>query len=909
MKKKAIKLAAASAVAASAFVASAPAQTNAATNVAAEVSKAVTQMKKAYHTYSDVTATGKFADIKVVYKEYNAAKAAYNNAKALVNKAGGSKKDAYLAQLDSTYADYITKRVVTYIDAYNYATKLADKKEALEKAIADKDLVAAEKYYNEISYELNKRTVILDRVYGQTTRELLRKEFKTPAQDVRDSLKYDITVVVKLRAADEAIKKGDLTTAADALKVANDNLSKVTETFKAQLTAKYTEVNAAYEAALTPKVESVSAINAKQIQIKFNKAVDKASVIANETTGDLVSGAVSVRRTVTAGDDSDVSTVTGTLSEDRKTLTLTASGTTYFKGTYAVTVNDIVTANGEKVQAYATTVNVDDKVAPTVTSVVYNPNNNKFEINLSEPVTVASIANTTFRINGTPVTLDTITSASSKLTATRPSDVALGTNATVYLAGAQDAAGNIMTAFNGTVQVTKDTTALQPVSVKQVSSNVVRIAFNKAIAGATEADQENAVKAGLVISKASGAPIPAADITVERNETVDKDNKTFDVTIANLYGTNSTQGINLTLVKDAITDVTGNKNDVYTTSVTMTKDVTGPTVVSTKVAADKKAIEITLNEDVTVADVSKVVIRKDGVALSGPLTSNEVTVKADDPKVLVVKPLAADVNADGTLKSGAYSVRLEAGAISDVDNNLNSAYTTAPVTVSTNTSDLTATIGNATTTDAGDNSFEVTFSEAVTAASALDYRNYKLDGETIPSGSDLYFKAGSDNKVVVIKLPATDSVNVGNTTTGTNARLSVSGVVTSTGKTVVPTSGNVTVKDNTAARLTSATLIAPNVIKLTFNENITASFDDVADILDNIQISNGTTTFAAGDATETTSVSGKDLIITITPGTSNWSAVTSSPTVTVKTLGTGDADIQDVNGVTVKGDVSVTLTK
>ncbi|WP_197198989.1 hypothetical protein [Cytobacillus firmus] len=52
-KKKAIKLAAASAVAASAFVAAAPAQTDAASNVAVEVSKAVTQMKKAYHTYSD----------------------------------------------------------------------------------------------------------------------------------------------------------------------------------------------------------------------------------------------------------------------------------------------------------------------------------------------------------------------------------------------------------------------------------------------------------------------------------------------------------------------------------------------------------------------------------------------------------------------------------------------------------------------------------------------------------------------------------------------------------------------------------------------------------------------------------------------------------------------------------------
>ncbi|MDE3840264.1 hypothetical protein C0966_13065 [Bacillus methanolicus] len=323
MKKKAIKLAAASAVAASAFVASAPAQTDAASNVAVEVSKAVTQMKKAYHTYSDVTAKGEFADIKVVYKEYNAAKAAYNNAKALVNKAGGSKKDAYLAELDSTYNEYIKKRVVTYIDAYNYATKLDGKRVALEKAIADKDLAAAEKYYHEISYELKTRTVILDRVYGKTTRELLRSEFKTAAQDVRDSLIYDVTVAMKLRAAEEAVNKGDLATAEKALAAANEYLPKVTETFKAELTAENTKVKAAYEAALTPKVESVSAINAKTIKVQFNKAIDDTKAKFEVKKGSVT---INVAKT--------------TLSADKKSVELELASK-LFEGEYTVNVTGI----------------------------------------------------------------------------------------------------------------------------------------------------------------------------------------------------------------------------------------------------------------------------------------------------------------------------------------------------------------------------------------------------------------------------------------------------------------------------------------------------------------------------------------------------------------------------------------
>ncbi|WJM14206.1 Ig-like domain-containing protein [Geobacillus stearothermophilus ATCC 12980] len=225
--------------------------------------------------------------MKDVYAAYNKAKQAYANAVAVVNKAGGAKKDAYLADLQAIYETYVFKanpksgeaRVATYIDAYNYATKLDKMRQELKAAVDAKDLKKAEELYHKISYELKTRTVILDRVYGQSTRELLRSTFKADAQALRDRLIYDITVAMKAREAQDAVKAGNLDKAKAALDQVNQYVSKVTDAFKAELQKAAQDAKAAYEAALTPKVESVSAIDSTSFKVTFTKPVDKATAI------------------------------------------------------------------------------------------------------------------------------------------------------------------------------------------------------------------------------------------------------------------------------------------------------------------------------------------------------------------------------------------------------------------------------------------------------------------------------------------------------------------------------------------------------------------------------------------------------------------------------------------------------
>lgn len=243
----------------------APLQANAATSIVTTVDRAIVQMQKAYHQYSDVTATGKFANITDVYKQYNAAKAAYSSARAAVVKSGGTQKAALLLKLDTNYKTYITGRVIPYIDAYNYTVKnVQANTEALQKGIDSEDLDAVQASYHEISYQLKERTVIIYRVYGESTRNLF-KAYKQKAQDLRDSMVYDVSVAMKLdqlnKLLDGGLTDAELAAAKDAAGQVNEYLPKVSPAFKSELEKQADVTLPKYEEARPAGVTGVAAIN------------------------------------------------------------------------------------------------------------------------------------------------------------------------------------------------------------------------------------------------------------------------------------------------------------------------------------------------------------------------------------------------------------------------------------------------------------------------------------------------------------------------------------------------------------------------------------------------------------------------------------------------------------------------
>ncbi|WJQ10373.1 Ig-like domain-containing protein [Geobacillus stearothermophilus] len=605
-KKKAVKLATASAVAASAFVAANPHASQAATDVATVVSQAKAQFKEAYYTYSHtVTETGQFPDINDVYAAYNKAKQAYANAVAVVNKAGGAKKDAYLADLQATYETYVFKanpksgeaRVATYIDAYNYATKLDAMRQELKVAVDAKDLKKAEELYHKISYELKTRTVILDRVYGQTTRELLRSTFKADAQALRDSLIYDITVAMKAREAQDAVKAGNLDKAKAALDQVNQYVSKVTDAFKAELQKAAQDANAAYEAALTPKVESVSANNLKVVTVKFNKEID-----ANTITANTVKVYVNSNTTPTTVDTTPSSVAAGQvgyiLGEDKKTLSIVFGTALNQSDNVKVVVDGVKTTSQATVEKNETTLTLTDTTAP-VAEKVEVVNNKKVKLYFNEPVNLdtAGIYKTTDVANaGVSLKVDGSLSFAKFTSVPEQNAVeveffnALADGShTIEVADVKDFAGFKASAKSFTINTAADTKAPVATSIEYVSRTQIKVHFDEALkdaGGSTPTGTFEVYEAGNSTNLFSSASLST-------------DGKTVTINVNPAFTVAATVGLDVKYKN--VEDIFGNKTtDFVTISGKAVDDAVKPTVSSVEVL-DGNVLKVTFSEKVNAA--------------------------------------------------------------------------------------------------------------------------------------------------------------------------------------------------------------------------------------------------------------------------------------------------------------------
>ncbi|NNU83845.1 S-layer protein [Geobacillus sp. BMUD] len=804
-KKKAVKLATASAVAASAFVAANPHASQAATDVATVVSQAKAQMKQAYYTYSHtVTETGKLPNISDVYAAYNKAKQAYADAVAVVNKAGGAKKDAYLADLQATYETYVFKanpksgeaRVATYIDAYNYAVKLDKMRQDLDGAIKAKDLQKAEELYHKISYELKTRTVILDRVYGQSTRELLRSQFKAEAQELRDSLVYDITVSMKAREAQDAVKAGNLDKAKAALDQVNQYVSKVTDAFKAELQKAAQDANAAYEAALPPKVESVTAVNAKTIEIKFNKAIDAATVIDNRGTSDTSDDVVKATAiTLTAIDgQGSVSTVKAWLSDDKKTLKLVADGSQFFTKRYVVDIKNVKTLDGKDVPSYTTTIDTTDSVRPSVLSSSYADNGLTLKVKFSEPL--ASVGTVKLYDGTTEISVSPkFTAGDDEMTINlASSSVPVNKDLTLKIFGAVDYNGNVINPNPAELTVKKttvDTTKPVVQSIEAVNTKTVKVTFSEKLSG------NPTIKIGGQTASVS----------------VDSTGLVYTATLASALS----EGVYAVEVS-GYQDLAGNTGDAYTKVVQLKADNTAPKFVSSQVVkidgVEHLVLtfdeEVTTGSNITVVQANDKYIDENNVlkSVNTTLTTTSDNFKLYLPTDGKSKSVALNIS---SLPKGTYTVTLPNGLVSDLAGN---SYAERKQITFVRGSD------SLTTKPALDASFDgngvqaVNNNELVFAftqnldASALNLSNFNINGLTVT-------KAVFDGDTKHIRVTLAPGAN---TWTGTHV-ITISNIKNTSGLVMDTVTVNEFMKENVAPTFT-ATLTSADVIRVDFSEPV-----------------------------------------------------------------------------------------
>ncbi|MFF2753470.1 hypothetical protein ACFVR1_06880 [Psychrobacillus sp. NPDC058041] len=206
MKKKAIKIAASTAVAASAFVAAAPAhQADAATNVnqlVTDAQNAGTVLKWAI----SVEGTADF--VTRPYNQYNAAKKAVAAVEAAAKGLSTSEKLSVDAKLVD--AKLQVKRAEAYIDAITSSEKIKDLTSKLNAAIASGDIEKVEPAYHTASAEYRKQAKLLDRVYGQSTRDEIRNAVKPAIEKAVASVKNEVTVNMLVKAADADAKAGKI---------------------------------------------------------------------------------------------------------------------------------------------------------------------------------------------------------------------------------------------------------------------------------------------------------------------------------------------------------------------------------------------------------------------------------------------------------------------------------------------------------------------------------------------------------------------------------------------------------------------------------------------------------------------------------------------------------------------------
>ncbi|OZI13471.1 hypothetical protein CEW92_01160 [Bacillaceae bacterium SAS-127] len=620
------------------------------------------------------------------------------------------------------------------------------------------------------------------------------------------------------------------------------------------------------------KVESVTAIDAKTIEVKFNKAVDAKTLVKDEK--DVI--------TVVAGEGAaDFEGVTQTLSEDGKTLTLTA--TKIFKGDYTVKVpfEIIKDVNGQFVSPINAKVTVNDKAAPVLTaatSTIKDTKDGLKKITLSFDEEVVSIdtvkidgVNYSATVNGKEATVVV------DLDATKTYDVTV-VNAT-------DAAGNVKDMQEATVSVTVDNVAPSILSVVPAGENKVTVTVDKELAADT-----------LTVTGKVGTF--SANV-VTKAEVNPKNKKEYTVTLDNsyLFKNGDSDKVTLTVAKEALVDTLGNKNaSEISTDVVVSKDATAPEVVKVATSTtDGKvtSFSVTYNEEVAAPTLAKAaVVNSKGEILPAGSVVADVKVSAEDAKTVVftlVNGLATD----------KYSFDLAEGFVVDkaLAPNKSAKYAfNVDVTEAGKPVETSFTIKDATVAA---NVITVDFGEKVKATgtgSALNPSAYQLNGVALPADTNIAFAKNVDDSIdqtkVVITLPS-GFVKANDA----KAIFRVNAIQTLDNKVSNQFSKVLAVSDNTAPEVKS--IVATDLTKLTVTYTEAIKLTDaatVADIQDEIKLVDSKGAAIAFTAAEI--AEGGKLVLTVADATK----VSSLTTVEVDAA---EQDILDLNDVAQKAGVTV----
>lgn len=292
MNQNTIKFLVASTVATSAFVSVVPSQhIEASTNI----EKLVTDAQKAGTVLKWAISIEGSADGKTQpWDQFNSAKSSILKAEAALSKVTHSDKLKYEALLIEPKTQL--QRAQAYLDAITASNKIEEKQQLLSEAVASNNLELVEARYHEMTKEFRKQTILLDRVYGQSTRDRIRNVVKGPAEEIINYLKNDVTVYMYIKTANEHSQAGRYQEAEKKLNEAKTIMNSTVLVWGNLLKNSIDEALNAQPVQLV----SISRVDNNTVTVKLNKEVSTVhpSEFAFDNSLSVTNASIGTDRTV-----------------------------------------------------------------------------------------------------------------------------------------------------------------------------------------------------------------------------------------------------------------------------------------------------------------------------------------------------------------------------------------------------------------------------------------------------------------------------------------------------------------------------------------------------------------------------------------------------------------------------------
>jgi hypothetical protein len=526
---------------------------------------------------------------------------------------------------------------------------------------------------------------------------------------------------------------------------------------------------------VTPAVESVEAINAKQVEVKFataasvNTIMDENGKLKEAVAIDTVADAKTV----------DLSKAKAELSEDGMSLVITAGDDEIFEGKYAVTITGVKDVDGNEVESFAGFFMAEDKTRPVVEGVEY-VDVNTAKIMLSEPV--ADKGDVTVNNNDAAVKFEKGNNFMTvDLTAVEEKSAV-----EVTIVGAKDFAGNYISPNPVKVTVEKqeaDKVAPEVKSVQVLSDTKAKVTFSEAVKAPT-----------VEINGGAAAKVEA-----------DEDGVTYTVTH------DFEDGVNKIDIK-GIEDKAGNKAEDFTKQVIVAVDTEAPELVEQKVEKidGKETLVLTYSEEVTVSGAEVTFQGKHVVDYVTSTKEFKATPVLDKDDKKVVKIALADA------VKGNWTVTLAKGFATDTAKSKNESEEKKITFVRSIDDEQVDPQEVAATIVAGaQNAIKVTFNGKVDGASAVKAANYAIEGVDVEKA----VLTKNDDNGAEVELTLTE----GSVKASGNYELTVADVKAADGTAVKEVKGNVALVENVLPTLAKAELVNGTDIVLTFSENMDAA--------------------------------------------------------------------------------------